>query len=61
MALACMWSGLVLFARKFQAHQAWKEIRFYASLQSTPADEMYQDLKNPEHGKFWLGGKGSAI
>lgn len=27
-ALACVWSGLVPFARKLQAHQAWKEIDF---------------------------------
>lgn len=36
-------------------------IVFYANLQPTPADEMYQDFENPEHGKFWSGGKGPVI
>lgn len=34
---------------------------FYANLQPTPADEMYQDFENPEHGKFWSGGKSPVI
>lgn len=28
---------------------------------TTPADEMYQDFENPEHGKFCLGGQGPVI
>lgn len=61
-ALVCMWPGLVPFTRKLQALQAWKEIDFfYASLQPTPANEMCQEFKNPEPGKFWSGGKGPTI
>lgn len=62
-ALACVWSGrsLVPFSRKPQAHQAWKEINFYANLQPMPGDEMYEDFENAEHGKFWSGEKGPDI
>jgi len=58
-----MWSGLAPFARKLQAGPSSLEGNrfFYANLQPTPADEMYQEFKNPEHGKFWSGGKGPAI
>lgn len=56
-ALACTWSGLVPFSRKLQAHQVGRKYIFYANLQPAPADEIYQDFENPEHGKLWSGGK----
>lgn len=48
----------VPFSRKLQAHQAWNEIFFLWQSATTPADEMYQNFENPEHGKFWSGGQG---
>lgn len=62
-ALAGMWSGrsFVLSQENFRPIKLGRKYIFYANLQPTPADEMYQDSENPEHGKFGSGGKGPVI
>lgn len=60
-ALAGQAGALFLPQENFRPIKFGRKYIFYANLQPTPADEMYQDFENPEHGKFWSGGKSPVI